>query len=82
VWLQRCDRKVIGEDLAEGRGCQKQFTDQLTVAMAEEERKSEGKKGGVLRRSELRLYLESNQTAATNSGGETPKLVGGLLDVS
>ena len=67
-WLQRCDRKVIGADLAEGRGCPKQCTDQLTVAMVEEERKSEGKKGGVLRRSELRLYLESNRTAATKLG--------------
>ena len=64
-WLQRCDRKVIGADLAEGRGCPKQCTDQLTVAVVEEERKSEGKKGGILRRSELRLYLESNRTAAT-----------------
>ena len=67
-WLQRCDRKVIGADLAEGCGCPKQCTDQLTVAMVEEERKSEGKKGGVLRRSELRLYLESNRTAATKLG--------------
>ena len=67
-WLQRCDRKVIGADLAERCGCPKQFTDQLAVAMAEEECKSEGKKGGVLRRSELRLYLESNRTAATKLG--------------
>ena len=36
--------------------------------MVEEERKSEGKKGGVLRRSELQLYLESNRTAATMLG--------------
>ena len=67
-WLQRCDRKAIGADLAEGCGCPKQCTDQLAVAMVEEERKSEGKKGGVLRRSELRHNLESNRTAATKLG--------------
>ena len=67
-WLQCCDRKVIGADLAEGCGCPKKYTDQLTVAMVEDERKSKGKKGGVLRRSELRLYLEFNRTAATKLG--------------
>ena len=61
-WLYRCNRKVIGADLADGFGCPKQCIDQLTVAMVEEERTSEGKKGGVLRRSELRLYLESKIT--------------------
>ena len=59
---------MIGADLAEGCGCPKQCTGQLTVAMVEEERKSKGKKGGVLRRSELRLYLESNRTDATKLG--------------
>ena len=62
-WLYRCNHKGIGADLADGCGCPKQCTDQLTVAMVEEGRTSEGKKGGVLRRSELRLYLESNRTA-------------------
>lgn len=67
-WQQRCDRKVIAAELAEGCGCPNQCTDQLTVSMVEQERKEESKKDGKQRRSDLRLFLEGNRSSSKKLG--------------